>query len=82
MARRRGGYGRLSTTERLEVRLRIAAGERYEAAAAAVGCSTKSVQRLLAASGGIPQGDRAVVPVLQQRAGEPLVLHREVTRGR
>lgn len=46
--RRRGAHGRLTSADRLEVRLRIAAGERYEAVAAAVGCSTKSVQRLLA----------------------------------
>ena len=52
--RRRGAHGRLTSADRLELRLRVAAGERYEAAAAAVGCSTRSVQRVLAASGGVP----------------------------
>ena len=52
--RRRGAHGRLTSAGRLELRLRVAAGERYEAAAAAVGCSTRSVQRVLAASGGVP----------------------------
>jgi IS30 family transposase len=52
--RRRVAHGRLSSADRLELRRRVAAGERFEEAAAAVGCSTKSVQRLLAATGGMP----------------------------
>lgn len=38
---------RLTVTERAELRRRITAGETFAAAAAAVGCSTKSIQRLL-----------------------------------
>ena len=34
--------------------MRVAAGETHEAVAAAVGCSPRSVQRILAASGGVP----------------------------
>jgi transposase, IS30 family len=52
--RRRGVHGRLSSADRLELRRRVAAGEKFEEAAAAVGCSAKSVQRLLAATGGVP----------------------------
>lgn len=74
--RRRGGYGRLSSTERLEVRLRVAAGERYEAVAAAVGCSTKSVQRLLAASGGVPPRTRP-----RSRLRLSLAEREEISRG-
>jgi IS30 family transposase len=52
----RQGWGptrRLSFVERLELQCRVAAGERFEEVAAAVGCSSKSVQRLLARTGGI-----------------------------
>ncbi len=49
-----GDHGRrLSSGERLELRRRVAAGEAFAIAAAAVGCSTKSVQRLLARTGGL-----------------------------
>jgi hypothetical protein len=49
-----GDYGRrLSSGERLELRRRVATGQAFAVAAAAVGCSTKSVQRLLAATGGL-----------------------------
>jgi transposase, IS30 family len=44
---------RLTRTERLEVRRRIASGESFEQAAEAVRCTTKTVQRLLNAVGGI-----------------------------
>ena len=44
---------RLTRQERLEVRRRIAAGESFEQAAAAVRCTTKTVQRLLNSVGGI-----------------------------
>ncbi|HEY8200908.1 MAG TPA: IS30 family transposase [Actinomycetota bacterium] len=39
--------------ERLELQRRIREGETFETAAAAVGCSTKSVQQLLARTGGV-----------------------------
>lgn len=53
---RRQGWGptrRLSFAERLEMQRRVHAGERFEDVAAVMGCSPKSVQRLLAKTGGI-----------------------------
>jgi IS30 family transposase len=53
---RRQGWGatrRLSFAERLEIQQRVRAGERFEDAAEAMGCSAKSVQRLLNRTGGI-----------------------------
>ena len=50
------GWGptrRLSFAERLELQRRVRAGERFEDVAAAMGCSSKSVQRLLVKTGGI-----------------------------
>ena len=52
------GYGagrahRLTSRERSELLRRVRAGETHGSAAAAVGCSSKSVQRLLARTGGI-----------------------------
>lgn len=52
----RRGWGRTprsSFAERLELQRRVGDGERFEDAAAALGCSTKSVQRLLNKTGGI-----------------------------
>jgi transposase, IS30 family len=43
----------LTVAERLEVQRRVREGQTFETAAAAVGCSTKSVQRLLAKTGGV-----------------------------
>ncbi len=43
----------LTNVQYLELRRRIAAGETHPAAAAAVGCSTKAVQRLLRRTGGL-----------------------------
>ena len=48
-----GSSRRLSFAERLEVQRRVGAGETFEAAAVAVGCSSKSVQRLLGKTGGV-----------------------------
>jgi transposase, IS30 family len=54
MLRRRGDHARrLSEHERRELQRRAAAGETFASAAAAVGCSTKSIQRLLARTGGL-----------------------------
>ena len=50
------GWGptrRLSFAERLELQRRVWAGERFEDVAAAMGCSSKSVQRLLVKTGGM-----------------------------
>jgi len=44
---------RLTPEERLEVRRRISGGESFEQAAEAVRCTTKTVQRLLNAVGGV-----------------------------
>jgi transposase, IS30 family len=48
-----GQSHRLAPAERLQLLRLVRAGETYEAAATAVGCSSKSVQRLLAKTGGI-----------------------------
>ena len=45
---------RLTREERLTVRRLISAGRSFEEAAAAVRCSTKTVQRLLNTVGGMP----------------------------
>ena len=55
--RRREKYGRLSEADRLEIGDRIWSGQTHAEAAAAVGCSTKSIQRLLTRTGGLaPRG--------------------------
>ncbi len=52
--RRQGDHGRrLSAAERLEIRHRVAAGQTFAAVAAAVGCSTKSIQRQFVGTGGL-----------------------------
>src|SRR5258708_27503816 len=48
-----GNARRLSQADRLEIERLIRAGETFETAAAAVGCSTKSIQRFLALTGGL-----------------------------
>src|SRR4029453_11758598 len=48
-----GHAHRLTSRERSELQRRVRAGETHKRAAAAVGCSAKSVQRLLAKTGGI-----------------------------
>jgi transposase, IS30 family len=74
--RRRGAHGRLTSADRLELRRRVAAGERFEDAAAAVGCSAKSVQRLLAAAGGVPPRTTA-----RSRLRLSLAEREEISRG-
>ena len=55
--RQREKYGRLSEADRLEIGDRIRNGQTHAETAAAVGCSTKSVQRLLQRTGGLaPRG--------------------------
>ena len=51
--RRRGEYGRLSEAERLEIGDRLNGGQTHAEVAAAIGCSTKSIQRLLVRTGGL-----------------------------
>jgi IS30 family transposase len=48
-----GPARRLTSADRLELQQRVRAGARHVDAAAAVGCSAKSVQRLLRKSGGV-----------------------------
>jgi len=48
------GHGhRLTSAERLELQRRVRAGKTHQSAAAAMGCSAKSVQRLLVKTGGL-----------------------------
>jgi len=52
--RRRGNNGhRLTEADRFEIQRRVSAGESFTAAAQAVGCSKKSIQRFLARTGGV-----------------------------
>ena len=48
-----GPAHRLTGAERLELQRRVRAGETHEGAATALGCSAKSVQRLLVKTGGV-----------------------------
>jgi IS30 family transposase len=64
MARRHGDHARrLSELERRELRRRVAEGETFASAAVAVGCSTKSVSRLIARTGGLRQRASARSPL-------------------
>ena len=49
---------RLTDGERLELRRQIAGGATHAAAAAAVGCATKTVQVLLVRTGGLAPRDQ------------------------
>ena len=51
--RRRGKYGRLSEADRLEIADRIRGGQTHAEVAAAIGCSTKLIQRLSNRTGGL-----------------------------
>jgi hypothetical protein len=53
MAQGSGPYRRLTSVERSELLRLVRTGETYQGAATLVGCSSKSVQRLLAKTGGI-----------------------------
>ncbi len=48
-----GNVRRLSRSDRSEIERRIWSGETFEKVAAAVGCSTKSIQRFMALAGGL-----------------------------
>lgn len=72
-----GDHGRrLSRRERSEIRARIAAGETHWEAAEAVGCSTRTVQRLLVKTGGLPSRARPPSPLRLS-----LAEREEVSRG-
>jgi IS30 family transposase len=49
----------VSEVERKEIRLRVALGESMDDAAKGIGCSLKTVQRLLRSNGGLPPRPRA-----------------------
>ena len=68
--------GSLRATERAELLRRIRDGETFEAAAAAVGCSSKSVQRLLVRAGGVNPRTRA-----RARVRLSLAEREEISRG-
>jgi DNA-binding CsgD family transcriptional regulator len=73
------GWGpsrRLSFAERLELQRRVRDGETFQAAAAAMGCSSKSVQRLMARTGGVKPRTR---PVSRLRLS--LAEREEISRG-
>ena len=58
-----GNARRLSEADRVEIERRIHEGEKYEAVAAAVGCSTKAIQRYLALTGGVRRRTRPRSPL-------------------
>ena len=61
--RRWGDHGRrLSKADHLEIERRVFAGESFATAAAAVGCSTKSIQRFMASTGGLKSKPRERSP--------------------
>lgn len=75
--RKRADYGhRLTEADRLEIQRRVTAGETFASAAAAVGCSTKSIQRFMAWTG-------AMRPKVRTRSPRHLSLadREEVLRG-
>jgi hypothetical protein len=53
-----GNARRLSEADRAEIERRLQDGETFAAIGAAVGCSTKSIQRYLVLTGGIKQRRR------------------------
>jgi IS30 family transposase len=64
MRRRWADHGRrLSKAEHLEIERRISEGETFAAAAEAVGCSTKSIQRFMARTGGLRRRVRERSPL-------------------
>jgi IS30 family transposase len=75
-----GNARRLSHADREEIERRIRAGETFETTAAAVGCSTKSIQRYLALTGGIKQRIKARSP-LRISLGEREEISRGLTSG-
>ena len=75
--RRWGDHGRrLSAADHLEIQRRVSAGETFASAAAAVGCSPKSIQRFIASTGGFKPkcesarpGDSRLASVRSSRGG-------------
>jgi DNA-binding CsgD family transcriptional regulator len=74
---RQGDHGRrLSAEERLQILQRVAVGATFATVAAAMGCSTKSIQRLMSRTGGL-------APRVQPRSPLRLSLaeREEISRG-
>ncbi len=74
---RQGDHGRrLSAEERLQILQRVAVGATFATVAAAIGCSTKSIQRLMGRTGGF-------TPLVQARSPLRLSLaeREEISRG-
>ena len=64
MQRRRADHGRrLSHEDHVEIQRRVSVGETFASAAAAVGCSTKSIQRFMARTGGMMPRAQARSPL-------------------
>lgn len=64
MRRRRADHGRrLSQIDHLEIQRRVSEGETFARAAAAVGCSTKSIQRFMGRTGGLMRRARERSPL-------------------
>ncbi|MFC1660644.1 IS30 family transposase [Gemmatimonadota bacterium] len=59
---RREAHGRLGYQTRAEIRTRIAAGQTHVEVASSVGCSTKTVQRIIVRSGGLPPRKKVRCP--------------------
>ena len=61
---RHGDHGRrLSAAERVTILARVATGETHAMAAAALGCSTKSIERLFVHTGGLAPRGRSRSPL-------------------
>ena len=64
MRRRRADHGRrLSQIDHAEIQRRVSEGETFASAAEAVGCSTKSIQRFMARTGGLIRRARERSPL-------------------
>ena len=81
MQRRRADHGRrLSDEDHVEIQRRVSEGETFARAAAAVGCSTKSIQRFMARTGGMMPRSRARSPRRLSLADREESLRRRVWR--
>src|SRR5215203_6114633 len=79
--RHAGDHGRrLTEADHLEIQRRISGGETFAGAAAAVGCSTKSIQRFMARTGGLARKKRERSP-LRLSLGEREELSRGLLAG-
>jgi len=71
MRRRRADHGRrLSQIDHVEIQRRVSEGETFASAAEAVGCSTKSIQRFMARTGGLMRRARERSPLRLSRLTE------------